>query len=58
MSDDDTATALPQTCVRCGQVALIRIVGRCGDCIGVLGLEQGADYTLWRDEVKAEFGAK
>jgi hypothetical protein len=58
VADDDTSTALPQTCVRCGQAALLRIVGRCGDCIGTLGLGGGEDYAAWRAEVKAEFGAK
>jgi hypothetical protein len=57
MADDDT-TALPQTCVRCGQQALVRIVGRCADCIGQLGLAEGPDYAAFKTEVKAEFGVK
>jgi ribosomal protein L37E len=55
---DDTSTAHPQTCVRCGKQALVRIVGRCADCIGHLGLAQNEDYAAWRAEVKAEFGVQ
>lgn len=58
MSDDDDTTALPQTCVRCGRQALLRIVGRCADCIGELGLAATQDYDAFRAEVKAEFGVK
>ncbi|WP_345418314.1 hypothetical protein [Pseudonocardia xishanensis] len=58
MSDDDTSTALPQTCVRCGSQALLRIVGRCADCIGQLGLAGNDDYAAWRAEVKKEFGVQ
>jgi hypothetical protein len=56
MADDDTA--LPQTCVRCGTPALVRIVGRCAQCIGDLGLVEGPDYQAFKAEVKAEFGAR
>jgi len=58
MPDEDTSTALPQTCVRCGEQALVRIVGRCADCIGELGLAQNDDYSAWRAEVKKEFGVQ
>jgi hypothetical protein len=58
MSDDDDSTALPQTCVRCGAQALVRIVGRCADCIGTLGLDEGPDYAAFKSEVKSEFGVK
>ena len=54
----DSTTALPQTCIRCGTPALVRIVGRCASCVGELGLDAGADYQEFRAEVKAEFGAK
>lgn len=58
MADDDDSTAHPQTCVRCGAPALVRIVGRCADCIGRLGLDEGPDYAAFKAEVKAEFGVK
>jgi hypothetical protein len=58
MPDDDSTTALPQTCVRCGNPALVRIVGRCAGCIGELGLADGPDYQAFKGEVRAEFGVK
>lgn len=53
---DDT-TALPQTCVRCSGLAMLRIVGRCADCIADMGLRQPAEHARWLAEVKDVIGA-
>lgn len=55
---EDTTTALPQTCVRCDTLALLRIVGHCGNCAADMGLRHPEDYARWRAEVKKEFGVK
>ncbi|MCW0216425.1 MAG: hypothetical protein OJJ54_24005 [Pseudonocardia sp.] len=55
---EDTSTALPQTCVRCGRLALLRIVGHCGTCAGDMNLRHPDEYAAWRAEVKKEYGAK
>lgn len=54
----DTTSALPQTCVRCGQLALLRIVGRCADCIGDMGLHHFAEHAAWREEVSEEINSR
>lgn len=53
MSGDDT-TALPQSCLRCGALAMIRVVGRCAVCIGEMGLSYPPDHKAWRDELTRE----
>lgn len=52
---DDT-TALPQTCARCGQLALLRLAGRCADCIADMGLHHPAEHAAWREEISAAIG--
>lgn len=53
MSDE---TALPQTCVRCGQLALLRLAGRCAECIGDMGLNHPAEHAAWRAELSEAVG--
>lgn len=49
--DGDDTTALPQTCVRCKQLALLRLAGMCADCIGDMGLNHPAEHAAWRAEI-------
>lgn len=54
---DPTAPALLRPCARCGRTALLRLVGRCADCIADLTFHHPDDYATFRAEVKAEYGA-
>jgi len=45
-------TALPQTCVRCSQLALLRVAGRCADCVRDMGINHPAEHAAWRAELK------
>lgn len=52
----DTTTALPQTCARCQQLALLRLAGRCAECIADMGLRHPAEHAAWREEISAAIG--
>lgn len=49
----DDAIAQLQPCVRCSTDALLRIVGRCADCISDMGRNHPDERVIWKQEVTA-----
>ncbi|MGE3289348.1 MAG: hypothetical protein AB7J32_25070 [Pseudonocardia sp.] len=54
---DPAAPAVLRPCSRCGRTAMLRLVGRCADCIADLTFHHPEEYAEFRAEVKAEYGA-
>lgn len=56
MADDQPAQL--HECSRCARPALLRIVGRCADCIAELYFRHPEEYATFRRDVEAEYGAR
>lgn len=54
----DTTPALPLTCVRCGGLAMLRVAGRCADCIADMGLRHPLEYARWMADVRALYNSR
>jgi hypothetical protein len=55
---DVDVLAEPRSCVRCAQLSLIGILGRCADCISDTGLRHPEEYAAWKVEVTESIGRK
>jgi hypothetical protein len=55
---DVDVLAEPRSCVRCAQLSLIGILGRCADCIADMGLRHQDEYAVWKVEVTESIGRK
>ncbi|OLT21594.1 hypothetical protein BJF78_08280 [Pseudonocardia sp. CNS-139] len=55
---DLDALAAPHPCSRCGEPAMLSVVGFCAACVADMGLRHPDEYASFKSAVSATYGRK